>query len=646
VNAKDRIAQVKWFPYAQVSFAGEANSILLPGSHTGVANGIQNAVSLYDVWTVSGLARRLGDYVFVLPMNPDAANIPGWYRSICSDADVVAESSTTSRDWLGEVVELGLDGLLTIRLGASTNVRDVRMPWECTFLAYSTDLESSDNGLYDTSESSSLLIRGMDVDEGQWRDENDQIVDVGSQPGNGPGEDHDWTTDDEEEASGGDINDDEEEVHDVQLRTDTNMKDDNSVESMDSEGDTHMQDDIYIEHNESVIPPSPSPHTQEISVTKFSYASMFGQELCQQPQPKPPHQKPQSFAILDGAAPVDHHYVNQSTDLTGQRIRPIQKEHKILQSSLPDGVYVRTWESSLNLLRVLILGPIDTPYEYAPFVIDMYLDATFPTQPPQAFFHSWTDNTGPINPNLYEDGKICLSLLGTWPGDTNNETWSPTKSTILQILVSLLGLVLVKEPYYSKSSRKSRGPYHPSQIPHMNEVNSQRNNPLPHHNPNHTSLTSPADEAGYEVRLGTIESLIPSRLYSERTYFKSRSFIAHALRSTISGFEQDLAALYTGRPVLLIRAIWTGIMVIRRSEKTQCGGVDGQERGEEEEAGRRVSAGALIPLRRQMDCLVEVLAGLDEGAARGLGVMLREPEVVLKGGPNGVFDELSGEGQT
>ncbi len=190
---------------------------------------------------------------------------------------------------------------------------------------------------------------------------------------------------------------------------------------------------------------------------------MFGQELCQEPQPNLSHQKPQSFAILEGGPPTDHHYVNQSADLTGQRLRPIQKEHKILQSSLPDGVYVRTWESALDLLRVLILGPIDTPYEYAPFVIDLYLDATFPTQPPQAFFHSWTDNTGCINPNLYEDGKICLSLLGTWPGDKNNETWSPTKSTILQILVSLLGLVLVKEPYYSKSSRRTAVPTTPPQ---------------------------------------------------------------------------------------------------------------------------------------------------------------------------------------
>lgn len=48
--------------------------------------------------------------------------------------------------------------------------------------------------------------------------------------------------------------------------------------------------------------------------------------------------------------------------------------------------------------------------------------------------------------NLYEEGKVCLSILGTWAGD-RNESWSPARSSLLQALVSIQGLVLVKEPY-------------------------------------------------------------------------------------------------------------------------------------------------------------------------------------------------------
>ena len=37
-----------------------------------------------------------------------------------------------------------------------------------------------------------------------------------------------------------------------------------------------------------------------------------------------------------------------------------------------------------------------------------------------------------INPNLYENGKVCLSLLGTWTGRRSCELWNPESSTILQ----------------------------------------------------------------------------------------------------------------------------------------------------------------------------------------------------------------------
>lgn len=56
----------------------------------------------------------------------------------------------------------------------------------------------------------------------------------------------------------------------------------------------------------------------------------------------------------------------------------------------------------------------------------------------------------------YENGKICLSLLGTWHSEEKGEAWS-TSSTVLQLLVSLMGLVLVKDPFYSKLYRSRFG---------------------------------------------------------------------------------------------------------------------------------------------------------------------------------------------
>ena len=51
-----------------------------------------------------------------------------------------------------------------------------------------------------------------------------------------------------------------------------------------------------------------------------------------------------------------------------------------------------------------------------------------------------------FNPNLYQDGKVCLSLLGTWQGPG----WNPTESTLEQVLVSIQSMILVKDPYFNE----------------------------------------------------------------------------------------------------------------------------------------------------------------------------------------------------
>lgn len=54
-----------------------------------------------------------------------------------------------------------------------------------------------------------------------------------------------------------------------------------------------------------------------------------------------------------------------------------------------------------------------------------------------------------LNPNLYACGKVCLSLLNTWSG-SGCERWSPSNSTMLQVLVSVQALVLNAKPYFNE----------------------------------------------------------------------------------------------------------------------------------------------------------------------------------------------------
>jgi len=49
----------------------------------------------------------------------------------------------------------------------------------------------------------------------------------------------------------------------------------------------------------------------------------------------------------------------------------------------------------------------------------------------------------------HKDGKVCLSLLGTWSG-AKGEMWEPAHSTMLQVIVSIQSLILVPQPYFNE----------------------------------------------------------------------------------------------------------------------------------------------------------------------------------------------------
>lgn len=150
------------------------------------------------------------------------------------------------------------------------------------------------------------------------------------------------------------------------------------------------------------------------------------------------------------ALPSDHHFMNcaqpSGAPSGRQFVRRVQREWSILQRGLPRGVWVHVYPDRMELLRACLVGPEGTPYSDALFFFDVHLPPTYPQIPPQVRFWSFGEN---LNPNLYENGKVCLSLLGTWSGK-DSETWSPERSNLLQVLVSILGLVLNTEPYYNE----------------------------------------------------------------------------------------------------------------------------------------------------------------------------------------------------
>ena len=102
----------------------------------------------------------------------------------------------------------------------------------------------------------------------------------------------------------------------------------------------------------------------------------------------------------------------------------------------------------------MVEGPTGTPYEGGLFFFDCQLPSGYPMSPPRVQYISYVSDK--LNPNLYEEGKVCLSLLGTWDG-RGSELWT-RESNLLQLLVSIQGLILNKEPYYNEAGyERQRG---------------------------------------------------------------------------------------------------------------------------------------------------------------------------------------------
>jgi ubiquitin-protein ligase len=133
------------------------------------------------------------------------------------------------------------------------------------------------------------------------------------------------------------------------------------------------------------------------------------------------------------------------------RFKRLITEITTLQTGLPPGIVVRYCENRPDILKCIIIGPVGTPYENGIFEFDIFCGKTFPITPPIVNFKGTGGGRISINPNLYADGMVCLSLLGTWAG----ESWNPRESTLLQVLISIQAMILCEEPWYNEPGRES-----------------------------------------------------------------------------------------------------------------------------------------------------------------------------------------------
>ena len=155
---------------------------------------------------------------------------------------------------------------------------------------------------------------------------------------------------------------------------------------------------------------------------------------------------PLRFAFCES---LQNHVFSSRPLSTKLNMRMLFQELSAFRTCLPvehgSSIFVRAVEGRLDLLRALIIGPQDTPYANGCFLFDIWLN-DYPNKPPKVQLVTTGGGTVAFNPNLYANGKVCLSLLGTWDGPG----WVKGESTLLQVLVSIQSLILVGEPFYNE----------------------------------------------------------------------------------------------------------------------------------------------------------------------------------------------------
>jgi len=154
-----------------------------------------------------------------------------------------------------------------------------------------------------------------------------------------------------------------------------------------------------------------------------------------------------------------HKYKSTTVNLNRKMMKRLAAEYSDMGVNLPiheeSSVFFRFCEESMAHAQMLIIPPEGTPYASGCFIFDVCFPSGYPSGPPKVNLQTTGRGAVRFNPNLYNCGKVCLSLLGTWGGNSEGEKWNAKLSSFLQVAISIQSLIFVPEPYYNEPGWES-----------------------------------------------------------------------------------------------------------------------------------------------------------------------------------------------
>jgi len=122
-------------------------------------------------------------------------------------------------------------------------------------------------------------------------------------------------------------------------------------------------------------------------------------------------------------------------------------------TSLPThGIYYIPCEDNIMKGTALLIGREGTPYYGGFYFFSVELPSEYPFVPPKVLTLTQDGRTR-FNPNMYVEGKVCLSILNTWH---DGPQWSGIQ-TIESVLMSIMSDVLNANPLQNEPMYSSCG---------------------------------------------------------------------------------------------------------------------------------------------------------------------------------------------
>lgn len=144
---------------------------------------------------------------------------------------------------------------------------------------------------------------------------------------------------------------------------------------------------------------------------------------------------------------------SETVNVSKETIKRLLKDVKEMVKNPLDGEGIYYKHDETNILKgyAYISGPENSVYIGGNYFFVFTFPSDYPHKPPKVDFKT-CDGLTRFHPNLYRNGKVCLSILNTWKG----EQWTGCQS-IRTILLTILSILddkpLLHEPGFTETHR-------------------------------------------------------------------------------------------------------------------------------------------------------------------------------------------------